>query len=556
MATQFSNDTVISEHSWEEAYYTEVRRPPTLATPFERGCLYFTVLSLPLLALVFGGTPGWYASGFAILTVLLLAHGLWHHGATISSAFKARSLGRMTVGCLAAFALYVVVQGLFSLIPQKDPVLGSTHRLSDLWAYLVAFQWLLVFSAVFVLSRVGLAVPIRTAAETRRNSLKRTEALLTFLGLGISAIALSHWFTDNGKLFWVFAPEFVEAGTRARWPFVNPNHLAAFLIPLFFVALSRFSVFFGSLIPLHAIRSRRRLPSLSTIVSDQMIQDRFIRAVFRATFAMTILMTIGATLSRAAWFACGLGLFTLSIIQLTRAWYAPAKDESISEVDQDTERSTALSYSKQKRSSGLNRRKRSPIPGEDKRFLLWLPFTIKLAVTAAAVGMFILFLSTSETAASRITDRIQFGLTHSLADIRWELLGASAKLFQSHPFFGVGLGGWREAINPYLPVGLAGLNPVYLHSDPAQLLVEVGLVGVLPFLFLGLVIGVRSFLAVKNLPRESILRLPLICIISGGVALVTVTFFDFPMRIPAVLAIAAFYLALLTAKLDNASGKL
>jgi hypothetical protein len=548
MALQ-NSDTYVNESAWENAYYTEVNKDPLPSRRFAKISQFLCLTSIPTLALLFGGASQLVFAIFSIVVALTLAHGLWHHSSEITNCFKARSIGRIALGCLGTTALIIIIQSVFALAFRAEhPILGQVHRLEDLWGFISSVQGLLVFAAFYVLSRVAVIGAMRPKSAGGRSGIKKLEVYLTLIGLGASAIALSHWLTDNGKLFWTFAPEYVEAGTRARWPFVNPNHLAAFLLPLLFIALSRFSGFFRNLVPEQAINSRRRLPSLSTIVSDEAFQGRIIKAVFRGTFALFIMIAIAGTLSRAAWAACGLGLFTLGAIQLLQLFRAQKAVQTPSEKSDTIE----IKYrgGVRKRRSG-----HSKIPGEDKRFLLFFPLAIKLSVIVIALTMLGLFLTSSDGASSRISERIEFGLTHTMSDIRWDMIKASMQLFVEHPL-GVGLGGWSEAINKYLPSGLAGLNPVYLHSDPIQLLIEVGVVGVLPILFLALVVIVRSYLAVRGMDREAPRRIPLSCLIGGAVGLTVMAFFDFPFRITAVSALIAFYLAFLTAELDSASGKL
>lgn len=548
MALQ-SNDNFAHDNAWEEAYYTEVKKEVPAARQFSKLAKFFCLTSIPLLAICFGGSSPLAFGLFSMAVALTLAHGLWHSASEIQGSFKARSIGRIALGCLGALALVVMAQGIFDLAVVTDhTILGSSHRMQDLWGYLIGLQGILTFTAFFVISRTALVGTFVAKPESAKSGIKRIEMYLTLIGLGAASVALSHWFTDNGKLFWSFAPEFVEAGTRARWPFVNPNHLAAFLIPLLFIALSRFSGFFRSLVPEQTIASRRRLPGLGTIVADEAFQGRLVRAIFRAIFAAFIMTAIAATLSRAAWAACGLGLFTLAAIQLLQLNRALTVPEQASNSNDTIE----LKYTGSKR---RKKRGHSKIPGEDKRFLLLFPVAIKLSVMFIAVVMLGLFVTASDEASLRLAERIEFGLTHTMSDIRWDMMKASLQMFLDHPL-GVGLGGWREAINSYLPNGLAGLNPVFLHSDPLQLLVEVGIIGILPLLFLTLVVVVRSYLAVKNIAREAPRRIPLACLIGGAVGLTVMAFFDFPFRITAVSALIGFYFALLTTELDSVSGKL
>ena len=547
MTLYTASENASDEAAWDSAYYTAIKTHPERRTSFGWFALYACLLAIPALALALGGSSDTAFALFSMATISLLALGIVKNNSAITDCFKARSVGRIALGCLVVLMAYVGLQGAVALsLTQNHEILGRTHRLPDLWSYLLSMQSLLVFSSFFVLARVGIASVASNRRESPQPGLKGIEMNMTIIGIIIAVVGLSHWFSDNGKLFWSIAPEFVEPGTRARWPFVNPNHLAAFLLPLFFIALSRVSGFFRTLVPEQTINSRRRLPNVSSIITDSGFQHKIVRAVFRATFAAIILLAIAATLSRAAWIACGCGLLTLTILQyIYRAPAAYANSE---------DRPMELTYTANKRRKAS--RPRGKIPGEDKKFLLWVPTAIKGALFVGALAMFALFITASDGGGARVSERIQFGLSHSMSDIRWLLMGASLKLFATAPLFGVGFGGWREAINPYLPSGLAGLNPVYLHSDPLQFLVEVGLFGVLPLLFLALVIGVRSYLSLKGMSRDSHRRLPLACLVAGMVAILVTATFDFPFRITAVSALFAFYLAFVSVELDVASNKL
>ena len=123
-----------------------------------------------------------------------------------------------------------------------------------------------------------------------------------------------------------------------------------------------------------------------------------------------------------------------------------------------------------------------------------------------------------------------------------------------HPLLGVGLGNWGNAYPQYMSRQLSGLNPEYAHSDPLQLLSEVGIVGVLPIVLLFVFTIGRGFRVWrKSLKLEGSLkeRIHLFSLLIGAITVAIASFFDFPFRAESILAQTAVLLALMTFYIDR-----
>lgn len=121
----------------------------------------------------------------------------------------------------------------WSVSSPKHPLLGDSYHLTP-FSLVLDYSTSVIWLALLVLMSYGLF-------RTQYSVMERGIRGIVLCGLGTAAVALLHWLHDDGLLFGVFEPEFVVSAERARWPFVNPNHLGHFLlIPLafsFFVVL-------------------------------------------------------------------------------------------------------------------------------------------------------------------------------------------------------------------------------------------------------------------------------------------------------------------------------
>jgi O-antigen ligase len=131
-------------------------------------------------------------------------------------------------------------------------------------------------------------------------------------------------------------------------------------------------------------------------------------------------------------------------------------------------------------------------------------------------------------------------------------------IVRENPLFGVGMGGWEQAYSRFRTPQLAGLRPVYAHSEPVQLLAETGVIG---FSLLGALVvcltryGWRAVSRLGGSPETAVYATHTKGLIAGLIAFVVGTFFDFSFRMPAITFMVAVYVGLLSYYIDLASQK-
>ena len=129
----------------------------------------------------------------------------------------------------------------------------------------------------------------------------------------------------------------------------------------------------------------------------------------------------------------------------------------------------------------------------------------------------------------------------------------SIALFKEYPLFGVGAGQWSTAYRAVIDPVLATFTVAYLHSDPFQLLVELGLVGGAICLYFFGLLTYKIFAAMRQVKGNSFRS----CwgLFIGILALLSSSCLDFPFRIPAVTVQCAVGLALLVYQLEQAKSE-
>jgi hypothetical protein len=437
------------------------------------------------------------------------------------AAFETSPLSRFVIVSLLLFGAYLVLQSIFlSLATDSHPVLGTSGRIlrsSEFWSGITLFAY---FVCVYVLARTYLALYPRFSHYL-------INAILAS-GVLVSLIALSHWFYDTGKLFWVFEPEHIFVSERARWPFVNSNHLGHFLLPIFFLMCAKL----GNLVTLLAQRHNDQSKTLSTLALSGRVQSRIMKIAFAFSFLVAILLSIVGTLSRGTWL--GLAVGTLSYFLLSRSALSPLHDGDSSGL---TER---------KHRSGRTRRKSSSAKTKNWSFESILKISRRCArPTFLIVGGIMLFFFLSERGQDLVANRLDYGLMASKDDMRWQLYQDTLSMIADHPIIGVGLGGWAAEYSRYMAPELSGVNPVYLHSEPLQLLAECGILGaaLIALLWAGAsTLGVRSCFSLGR--RKMSEARYQIALLSGLFGLTIASFFDFPLRMPAIASLLAIYLCL------------
>lgn len=368
------------------------------------------------------------------------------------------------------FSCLILVSGFLFL---KSDSISKSAEFLGLWCLSIAiyglcqFFWGMYFKVPLPIDGIALGIPNQQRMEStifsfsvssvffftlaRVKSLQTLRNTVIYSGLIVSLVALTHWLGDNGKLFWFFEPNTISPSNRARWPFVNPNHLGAFLIfPFFFLVED----FFIRLTNLKNSVSRDVLKSHSSKLSVYLASPILPSLLITATKTSLLGVTILASFSRGV-------IVPISILALIGVIH--------------------FSFSTGSRF---------------RSFSLW----ITLVFTLLTVGA---LLDHKEILEARLV----YGLVAAVDDLRWMMLRESLPLLYQYPFFGVGLGIWEEYFFSVASSTFVGLRPEYLHSDTAQLLIETGLVGALiTFFFLFKAIKSSSlFLGKSIFPELAIL---------------------------------------------------
>lgn len=511
------------------------RMPSTLRSAAIRS---LSVL-LVVLPLWFGAVhpTAAYLSEFIVfaLTFWLLMRGR----AAVADAFSSerdRSTSRLAVFCLGALFLYALLQ-TFALYVQgvPHPVVGKASLLPNAQISLAALRQVLFFVCTFLLARAAFSTSPGTA--------HRFVNLCLVAGVGVCLVALMHWFADNGRLFWVFAPDYVHVSERARWPFVNPNHLAAYLLPVLFLLLARVSEHIYSLQFLREQKGALQVSSVSLFLSSRTFQRRALRLSILLTCLLAVAVALIGAQSRGAWLGAAVALAFF----LVGTRFLPFK-KVIPLTPANTEDDPSGWPSRGAPSKRRSHRHGPARPSLLDRYSSYFVSAVKPALYLCAVMLLFFFLN--QRGADLLVERIDFGLTHSKDDLRWQFYLDTLPMLRDHLFFGIGLGSWNDLYPHYMNAMLAGITPGYLHSDPYQLLVELGLIGLIPSMLLGIVLTVRGLSRICHAPAEEGVRI--LGLLAGAAALLVASLLDFPFRIPAITFSFAIYLALTVFYIDRA----
>ena len=440
---------------------------------------------------------------------------------------------------LTALLGYLVAQGMAqSLTSIYHPILGKVTALVNQEAYRSSLIAYVAFLAFFSLAAWTLVTSSRTP--------RRLVKWLMVSGLVVSIVAITHWFYDNGKLFWLFEPDTIRLSDRARWPFINPNHLGHFLIPPLFLAAGI------ALDRAHRMRatSRSILHRRSNAQSDLLTSTRMQGHFFWFGGAMLTLLfgTVGilGSQSRSTWIATSLGIILFLILERV-VRRNPSPEDLLLVEDEPTQRRDPEPHSRRTRrnSRASSKSGATSLPSFTKAMSICYQAGRPLTLVVATL-LVVMFLN--RQGMELVEGRIQYALIYSLDDVRWEFYKNSLALFYSNPFFGTGLGSWSSLFPQVISPLLSKINPVYLHSDPLQFLIEAGIVGAIPILGLFFFTILGSFSAAQRKVAFGD-RIKMVAATSGLFALSIASLWDFPFRIPAiafefalVFAAALFYI--------------
>lgn len=510
--------------------------------------------SLVLLPMWFGGV---HASSYLferMLIALTLGAMWWHARPRLTLLFsRAPSLGPVLLIGILGFAGASLLHALIlSLLSQPHPVLGTAGSLPSSAAFRESLSALLTGAALFILLRTWIG-----AEQHKVDFLVKILLGASFL---VALTGLAHWFYDNGKLFWTFEPENVFSSPRARWPFVNANHLGHYLLLGGFLALGALRALTHDLhsVALSTQQSNKR--SWKLLFQSSRVQHRIVRGIFLSLLIVCIGMAIIASLSRGAWIGASVGIFVFLALKLVAQRSAAAAEGRSprgsgwtrfatrnNQPDDDGLQSSSADSTTRR---GRRRRretssKHQPLTSDSIQLVFERLSRFAMPTFMLCGGLlayFFLFGRGQEL----FLDRLQYGLLHSHADLRWQLYSDTLGMLREHWLLGVGLGGWAYWYPRYADPRMSGMDPVYLHSDPYQIMVESGLLGSLVLIVTAALVARAVIRAVRD--SHGVHVSVLIGAASGVAALIVASLVDFPFRIPAIasafiasLAIISFY---------------
>lgn len=499
-----------------------------------------------LLPLFFGGVHDLtysiaHSVVFFTLAVFFASQWLVENRSRARSHFLTGQSSWYIMGIISAFILYLGAQTVFlSLFVTEHPVLGQVSATVQRSLVFSNLLHVFFFISVFAISRLWL-----NSSESRQ---RLFNSAIILVGLGVSLIALSHWFYDNGKLFWTFAPETVFTTERARWPFVNSNHLAHFLLPVFSICLAAIVHHIDSVRLVSNSIAHDRRGSLADILTSRRVQRNSVLCISILCVLGSSGLAILASLSRGSWMglACAIALMSvlfMRIAPLEISGGQRAVPENLVSLEDERKRRKKI-----RRNEGMSSRNRTFDARNIASLLgaLGIRFIRPLLILGAVVLVVGFF---SGRGGDLVSERLEYGLLYAKDDMRWQLYKDSLPILFSYPLFGIGFGSWETVYSRVMDNSLAGMDPVYLHSDPFQLLLETGIVGTLPWIFLAGFVLYGSFATVGKIPRPR--ALVLIGATSGLFGLALASFLDFPFHIPALQMLSAMLLALWSASIDG-----
>ncbi len=274
--------------------------------------------------------------------------------------------------------------------------------------------------------------------------------VMLFIGLLVATVGLLERAFWNGKVLWVFVPDSWGEPqldmTRAIGPFANADHFADYIGMIFPLALA------GALFPWPFAKPR----------------DSSLPRLFCGLGLIVIAMAIMLSLSRAVWLAVPVA--TAVFWGLVSSRFAEIKK---SEQSQPVGPAMRSSERESHRSGSRTIQRLASRP--------WLVYAISLTVFVGGI----LWL-TGPSARNQIDDRLITTLAGdaSLSD-RFGFARDTLRIIEEFPLFGVGLGNWAEIYPPFQSPPAVGMYVNNAHNDYVELAAEIGLAGMVAFLWLG-----------------------------------------------------------------------
>ncbi len=416
------------------------------------GALQALVVAVPLLV---GGRSDWTLS-LALPVVLVLLAITLRERMRRDGAPRAPGLFALAAFVLVALATTVPLPpGLLEqLSPATARLYGATlpgWPAGGEWSVARALAidpygvWteLCRFAIAFGTFAVIVAYPWESETmEERPRTFVFERLLLTLIGASVlfSLLALVQDVAGNGYVLWVTSAEPANP-SRVSGPFVNPNHLAAWLemvIPLSLGYTVALTARLGRRLAGAADTGRRmgvraRRAWMAALIANQ---RRLWPPVMGLAALMIALITHAATGSRGGRAALLVGL----AIAVTGAT--------------------------------LGSRRQS---GERSVWARWAPAGIGVALVVMSLASLLMWASAdNQSGSAAIADGVDVSLGSRLAVAR-----EGRGIVRDFPLFGTGLGSWLHAYRPYQAPPVEGGIWDHAHDDYLELLTDGGVVGAL-----------------------------------------------------------------------------
>ncbi len=325
-----------------------------------------------------------------------------------------------------------------------------------------------------------------------------------------SLIAMFHWGTGNETLFGRFGADRIGLTKRAHWPFVNPNHLSAFLEMSLILSFSEVLNEFNNLrANFMAERSRRRQ---ATIVRRR---KQFISLLWFSLASFLMIVCNVLTASRMGNVLALLGLTTLFFLY-----------HRITKQQREATFFSTMFGGRLYHHQGK----------------------IIAACLLVVAGLVIIIIG--KGGQQLAVERIEYGLVSQYDDIRKELIKSTIAMTKDFPLIGVGFGSWGIGAPKYVSAELAGLKLDYAHNDYLQLISEGGILAGTLLLYAFWLISRRTIRVwghAKDPEHKYILATTSLALLLP----LTHAIVDFPFHIPALSFTFVVLLALHLRGLEN-----
>ncbi len=331
--------------------------------------------------------------------------------------------------------------------------------------------------------------PFGTSADASDSSSFIRAVLLSAMASGvlIAVIALVEVATWNGRIMWVLVPMdwgkpmFGVLGSRARGPFVDPDHMAGYLAMIFPLMLS-VTIFSG-----FPVRERSGAG----------------RRLFAALGLFLVFCAVALSQSRAGWLGIALGTMLL----ITLVFIGSRRDDE------------------QGRTSVGAR-------------------ALRLSLTVLTLMLVMALFLVGAEGRHQISTRLGNTIAGGGVDLgsRVRVWWRSLAIMHHFPAFGVGLGGWPAIFHRFQAPPRADLYFSRTHNDYLELLAEVGIVGVAILAWFLVSAALRLKAGFARVPKAMLQAYA--ALVSALAVIAVIESFDFDLQIPANLFLFMLFLGL------------